>query len=151
MNYQRMAGIGRVRRTLTKPVHKNQPDDRRVHFDLQMKPLIRWVEPDDEIFRSRLERRLKKTVLKAITEMHRQVGELKSDKQGIALRGLIIRHLVMPNRVAGTKEFVRWVAEALSKSTYVNIMSQYRVEYKAYDYPEIGRGITVREFLEAVG
>ena len=88
---------------------------------------------------------------KAIAEMHRQVGELKGDKQGVARRGLIIRHLVMPNRVAGTKEFVRWVAETLSKSTYVNIMSQYRVEYKAYDYPEIGRGITVREFLEAVG
>ncbi len=88
---------------------------------------------------------------KAIAEMHRQVGELKVDKRGIAMRGLIIRHLVMPNRVAGTKEFVRWVAEALPKSTYVNIMSQYRVEYKAYDYPEIARGVTVREFLEAVG
>ena len=89
-------------------------------------------------------------VKKAISEMHRQVGELKVDKQGIATRGLIIRHLVMPNRVAGTKEFVRWVAETLSKSTYVNIMSQYRVEYKAYEYPEIARGITVQEFLDAV-
>ncbi len=88
---------------------------------------------------------------KAIAEMHRQVGELKVDKRGIAMRGLIIRHLVMPNRVAGTKEFVRWVAETLPKSTYVNIMSQYRVEYKAYDYPEIARGVNVREYLEAVG
>ncbi len=88
---------------------------------------------------------------KAIAEMHRQTGELKVDKRGIAIRGLIIRHLVMPNRVAGTKEFVKWVAETLPKSTYVNIMSQYRIEYKAYDYPEIARGVTVREFLEAVG
>jgi putative pyruvate formate lyase activating enzyme len=75
---------------------------------------------------------------------------LKVDERGIALRGLIIRHLVMPNRVAGTEKFVRWVAETLPKSTYVNIMSQYRVEYKAYDYPEIARAITVEEFLEAV-
>ncbi len=87
---------------------------------------------------------------KAITEMHRQVGELEVDKRGIAMRGLIIRHLVMPNRIAGTEKFVKWVAETLPRSTYVNIMSQYRVEYKAYDYPEIARGITVEEFLEAV-
>jgi putative pyruvate formate lyase activating enzyme len=56
----------------------------------------------------------------------------------------------MPNRVAGTEKFTKWVAENLSKSTYVNIMPQYRVEYKAFDYPEIGRGITVQEFLEAI-
>ena len=87
---------------------------------------------------------------KAIIEMNRQVGELLTDKQGIALSGLIIRHLVMPNRVAGTEKFVRWVAESLSKSTYVNIMAQYRVEYKAFNYPKIARGITVQEFLEAM-
>jgi putative pyruvate formate lyase activating enzyme len=86
----------------------------------------------------------------AIIEMHRQVGTLETDDRGIALRGLIIRHLVMPNRVAGTKKFVQWVAENLSKNTYVNIMAQYHVEYKAYDYPEINRGITVQEFLEAM-
>ena len=88
---------------------------------------------------------------KAITEMHRQVGKLKGTEMGIATKGLIIRHLVMPNRVAGTEEFVKWVAETLPKSTYVNIMSQYHVDYRAYEYPEIARGITVREFLEAVG
>ena len=63
----------------------------------------------------------------------------------------MIRHLVMPNRVAGTEKFVRWVAEALPKSTYVNIMAQYRVDYKAYEYPKIARGITIDEFLEALG
>jgi putative pyruvate formate lyase activating enzyme len=87
---------------------------------------------------------------KAIIEMNRQVGELNIDAQGIALRGLIIRHLVMPNRVAGTEKFVRWMAETLPKSTYVNIMAQYHVDYKAYDYPEIARGITAQEFLEAM-
>jgi len=87
---------------------------------------------------------------KAILEMHRQVGQLQIDRQGIAKRGLIIRHLVMPNRVADTEKFVKWVAENLPKSTYVNIMAQYRVEYKAFEYPEISRGITVQEFLEAM-
>ena len=87
---------------------------------------------------------------KAIIEMHRQVGVLKLDHQEIAIRGLMIRHLVMPNRAAGTEKFVKWVAETLSKNTYINIMAQYRVEYKAYDYPEIARGITAQEFLEAM-
>ena len=88
---------------------------------------------------------------KAIIEMNRQVGQLKIDHRGIALRGLIIRHLVMPNRVAGTEKFTKWVAEKLPKSTYVNIMAQYHVDYKAFDYPEISRGITAEEFLEAMG
>jgi putative pyruvate formate lyase activating enzyme len=87
---------------------------------------------------------------KAIVAMHRQVGNLGTDDHGIALRGLMIRHLVMPNRVAGTKQFVQWVAESLPVSTYVNIMPQYHVDYKAYDYPEIARALTVEEFLEAI-
>ena len=88
---------------------------------------------------------------RAVIEMNRQVGVLMTDANGIALRGLIIRHLVMPNRVAGTEKFVKWVAQTLPKSTYVNIMPQYRVEYKAYEHPKISRGITVGEFLEAIG
>ncbi|HSB07367.1 MAG TPA: radical SAM protein [Thermodesulfobacteriota bacterium] len=87
---------------------------------------------------------------KAVIEMNRQVGVLRIDQQGIARRGVIIRHLVMPNRVAGSEKFVKWVSEALPKNTYVNIMAQYRVEYKAYEYPEIARGITAQEYLEAM-
>lgn len=87
---------------------------------------------------------------KAIIEMNRQVGQHLADQRGIALRGLMIRHLVMPNRVAGTEKFVKWVAKVLPKSTYVNIMHQYRVEYKAYEYPEIWRAITAQEYLEAM-
>ncbi len=87
---------------------------------------------------------------KAIIEMNRQVGVLKHNEWGHAVRGVIIRHLVMPNRIAGTEKFVKWVAENLPKSTYVNIMAQYRVEYKAFNYPEIARGITVEEFMEAM-
>lgn len=87
---------------------------------------------------------------KGILEMHRQVGLHRTDYGGIAIKGLMIRHLVMPNRVAGTEKFVRWVAANLPKSTYVNIMPQYHVAYKAFDYPEISRGIYVGEFLEAM-
>ncbi|MGD8948515.1 MAG: radical SAM protein [Desulfobacterales bacterium] len=86
----------------------------------------------------------------AIIEMHRQVGIHQVNSQGIATRGVMIRHLVMPNRVAGTEAFVRWVAENLPKTTYVNIMHQYHVDYKAFEYPEIWRAITVEEYLEAM-
>jgi putative pyruvate formate lyase activating enzyme len=87
---------------------------------------------------------------KAIVEMNRQVGQHTTDERGIATRGLMIRHLVMPNRVAGTREFTRWVADTLSPTTYVNIMAQYHVAYKAADYGEIARAIRAEEFLEAM-
>lgn len=87
---------------------------------------------------------------RAVLEMHRQVGVLRTDREGVARRGLIIRHLVMPNRVAGTQAFVEWVAASLPKTTYVNIMHQYHVDYKAFEYPEICRSITSAEYLEAM-
>lgn len=91
-----------------------------------------------------------KRAQKAIIEMHRQVGDLVTDDRGVALRGLMVRHLVMPNRIAGTREFVTWVAENLSKETYINIMSQYRVEHKAFEYDPIARAITSQEYVEAM-
>jgi len=87
---------------------------------------------------------------KAIVEMHRQAGVLQLDPKGVALRGVMIRHLVMPNRVAGTEKLMKWISENLPKNTYINIMAQYRVEYRAYEHPEIARGITVEEFMEAM-
>lgn len=87
---------------------------------------------------------------KAIIEMNRQVGEHTTDPWGIATRGVMIRHLVMPNRVAGTREFTKWVAKELSKTTYVNIMAQYHVAWKAGDYEQINRAITKQEYLEAM-
>ena len=86
----------------------------------------------------------------AVFEMNRQVGIHQVDSREIAIRGVMIRHLVMPNRVAGTEAFAKWVSETLPKNTYVNIMAQYHVDYKAFEHPEIARGITVKEFLEAV-
>jgi putative pyruvate formate lyase activating enzyme len=87
---------------------------------------------------------------KAILEMHRQVGLHTTDERGHALRGLMIRHLVMPNRVASTREFTRWVADEVSPETYVNIMAQYHVAYRAAEFAEIGRAITAEEYLEAM-
>ena len=85
----------------------------------------------------------------AIKEMHRQVGELQVDSRGVARRGLIIRHLVMPGNIAGTDRFVQWVAKELSSTTYVNLMAQYHPEHKAFDYPEISRRITAQEWDQA--
>ncbi len=86
----------------------------------------------------------------AIEEMYRQVGNLVVDENGIALRGLMIRHLVLPNNIAGTDKFVRWVAEKLSPSTYVNIMAQYRPEHMAPKIPELARRITWSEYQQAL-
>ena len=90
------------------------------------------------------------TAQAAIAEMHHQVGELVTDLRDIAVRGLMIRHLVMPNHVANTRAFVHWVAETLTPSTYVNIMSQYRVEHRAFEHPDIARAISTQEYLEAM-
>lgn len=86
----------------------------------------------------------------ALKEMYRQVGDLVVNKKRIALKGLIIRHLVLPNRIAGTEKFLKFVAEELSKTTYLNIMNQYRPEYKASEYPELSRRIKQSEYEEAV-
>jgi putative pyruvate formate lyase activating enzyme len=87
----------------------------------------------------------------SLLEMHRQVGVAKPDPDGIVRRGLMIRHLVMPNGVSGTKQVVEWIAENLPKDTYLNLMSQYRPEYKAFEHPEIARRLTGREYEDAVG
>ncbi len=86
----------------------------------------------------------------AIKEMHHQVGDLVMDGRGIAVRGLLLRHLVLPEGLAGTKEVMSFIAGEISPDTYVNIMDQYRPCYKAYDNPPMDRRITGEEFDEAV-
>jgi putative pyruvate formate lyase activating enzyme len=87
---------------------------------------------------------------RALVEMHRQVGVARPDPDGLLRRGLIVRHLVMPNRVGGTREVVEWIATHLPKDTYLNLMSQYRPMYEAFDHPEIARRLRRREYEEAV-
>lgn len=86
----------------------------------------------------------------ALKEMFRQVGVLETDDEGIALRGLMIRHLVLPNDLAGTEAFVKFVAEELDPRTYVNIMAQYRPCYEANIYPELDRGLHSEEYQKAM-
>jgi putative pyruvate formate lyase activating enzyme len=85
---------------------------------------------------------------RTIKEMHRQVGELVFDEQGLARRGLLIRHLVMPNDIAGTLEVARWIARELSPHTYVNLMSQYRPAGKvsSHDFAEINHRLSAQEY-----
>ena len=86
----------------------------------------------------------------AIKEMHRQVGDLELDEEFIARRGLIIRHLVLPGGLAGTKEILRWIAREISPNTYVNIMDQYYPCGDAWKYPPLDRRITKEEYEEAL-
>ncbi len=86
----------------------------------------------------------------SLLEMHRQVGVAKPAEDGIMYRGLMIRHLVMPNNVGGTRRVLEWIAENLPKDTYVNIMSQYTPVFKARQYPAIRRRITRQEYEEAL-
>jgi len=86
----------------------------------------------------------------AIKEMHRQVGDLVINQQGIAERGLLIRHLVLPGGLAGTKEAMRFLAQKISTQTYVNIMAQYRPCGQAWEHPPLHRQITAAEYEEAV-
>ena len=86
----------------------------------------------------------------AVKEMHRQVGELVTTIDGIAVRGLLVRHLVLPEGMAGTKRVAEFVSRDISKDTYMNIMAQYRPYYKAVGHPSIGRRITMTEYREAL-
>ncbi len=86
----------------------------------------------------------------AVKEMHRQVGDLALDEQRIALRGLLVRHLVLPEGLAGTAEIARFLAEEISRDTYINIMNQYRPCYKAPKLPPLDRPITQSEFEQAL-
>jgi putative pyruvate formate lyase activating enzyme len=86
----------------------------------------------------------------ALLEMHRQVGVAKPAEDGLMYRGLMIRHLVMPNRVSGSRSVIDWIAANLPKDTYVNVMSQYRPMYRAFDYPEIARRLDRGEYKEVV-
>jgi putative pyruvate formate lyase activating enzyme len=85
----------------------------------------------------------------AVREMHRQVGDLVLDEKGVALRGLLVRHLVMPDELAGTAEIARFLAEEISTDVYINVMGQYRPCYKAGDYPRLDRQPTRQELREA--
>ncbi len=86
----------------------------------------------------------------AVKEMHRQVGDLQINEHGVATRGLLVRHLVLPHGLAGTAEIARFLAQELSPNTYLNVMAQYHPQYKAFRIPLLSRPLLREEFAEAV-
>ena len=90
------------------------------------------------------------TMKKAIKEMHCQTGDLKLNKQGIATRGLLVRHLVLPNNLAGSDEIFEFLSKEISKNTFLNIMNQYHPCYEAFEYPDLSRRITSEEYEETL-
>jgi putative pyruvate formate lyase activating enzyme len=88
----------------------------------------------------------------ALREIYRQVGEtLVLDKEGIALRGMVVRHLVLPENLSGTAQVLRWIADELSPRLHVSLMDQYFPAYKVLDDPILGRKITSEEYAAALG
>lgn len=86
----------------------------------------------------------------AVVEMHRQVGLLQCDEDGVAVRGLLVRLLVLPGGLSGTEETIRFIARQVSPETTVSLMSQYYPAHKARSYPELARRITEEEYMRAV-
>ncbi len=90
----------------------------------------------------------------AVREMHRQVGDLVVDERGLARRGLLVRHLVLPGDLAGTGEIARFLAEQISPRTYINVMAQYHPAYRAQQYADaqapLHRPITAEEYAAAM-
>jgi putative pyruvate formate lyase activating enzyme len=86
----------------------------------------------------------------ALREMYRQVGDLKVDRRGVAYRGLLVRHLVLPNNLAGSRRVLEFISKEVSKECYVNVMAQYRPCGRAREYDELSRRPSPREYLEVV-
>ncbi len=117
-------------------------------FDIYMPDFKFWEEEPAETFCRAKDYR--EVACMALKEMHAQVGDLHMDPQGIARRGLLVRHLVMPGGLAGTENVMRFLAREISRNTYVNLMDQYRPCYRAKDDPRINRRIKQAEYEEAL-
>jgi putative pyruvate formate lyase activating enzyme len=86
----------------------------------------------------------------AVLEMQQQVGDLMVDEKGIAYQGLLVRHLVLPNGLAGSEKILKFLAEKLSKDVYLNIMAQYHPAHRACEYPDLTRRIHPEEYQEVI-
>jgi putative pyruvate formate lyase activating enzyme len=91
-----------------------------------------------------------KTARKAIKDMFRQTGELRTDENGIALKGAIVRHLILPQNISGTRESLLWLSREVSPDITLSLMSQYHPSYNAREYPELSRHITAEEHADAM-
>ncbi len=86
----------------------------------------------------------------ALKEMFRQVGELKFNKQGIATGGLLVRHLVLPKNISGSREIFRFISREISPNTYMSIMSQYHPAHLSYQFTELSRKISIKEYQKVL-
>jgi putative pyruvate formate lyase activating enzyme len=86
----------------------------------------------------------------ALKEMHRQVGDLVLDDNGVAQRGLLVRHLVLPQQLAGTDKILAFLAEEISPHTYLNLMDQYHPCYRALENPPLDRPLSRKEYITAL-
>ncbi|MGD9497630.1 MAG: radical SAM protein [Armatimonadota bacterium] len=116
-------------------------------FDIYM-PDAKYADPEVAA-RLSAARDYPQVMRAALAEMHRQVGDLEIGPDGLARRGLLVRHLVLPGGLAGTPEIMRFLA-LLSRDTYVNVMAQYRPCFRAHEHAELNRRITVEEYRAAV-
>ncbi|MBN2519490.1 MAG: radical SAM protein, partial [Bacteroidales bacterium] len=120
-----------------------------------LKDIFDIYMPDFKYFNDEIAEKLsgiknyKQTIREAITEMHKQVGDLQMNEQGIAYKGLIIRHLILPDNLSQTKEIINFIAK-ISLNNYLNLMDQYRPEHKAFEIPSLRRRITPNEYEQAV-
>ncbi len=140
------------RKGLTVPIVYNCGGYESTDVLKELEGLVDIYMPDIKTFNREFATRYLKAsnypevVKEAVLEMHRQVGFLKVNEYGIAEKGLIVRHLIMPGWTEDSKEILKWIAENLGRKTYVNVMDQYYPCYKACNYPEICRRITEEEF-----
>ncbi|ACX53035.1 Radical SAM domain protein [Ammonifex degensii KC4] len=86
----------------------------------------------------------------ALKEMQRQVGDLEIDERGLAVRGLLVRHLVLPENLAGTEEVMDFLSQEVSPRCFVNVMGQYYPAYRAHEFPPLNRRITLQEYRTAI-
>lgn len=117
-------------------------------FDIYM-PDFKYSDPEVALKLSKA-KNYPEIARAAIKEMHNQVGDLVIDERGIAVRGLLVRHLILPEGLAGTKEVVSFLAKEISTNTYLNLMDQYYPCYRAFANPPLNRRITEKEFSEAI-
>ena len=87
---------------------------------------------------------------RALLEMHRQVGDLELDDRGVAKRGLLVRHLVLPGGLSGTDDVTSFIARRISTNTYINVMDQYRPCFNAKEVEALGKRVSGSEYEEAV-
>ncbi len=116
-------------------------------FDIYM-PDFKYMDPDRGEELSGADN-YPRAAMEALREMHRQVGDLKLNSRGIAYRGLLVRHLVLPNNLAATERVMGFLA-SLSRDTYVNVMDQYRPEYRARECFDLRRRTTLEEYDRAL-